>query len=143
MNKNVKSVFQSLLIDAGLNQPAPLGGGTPKLLSTAQRELLLVSLADAAKWNGILASILIVAQAGLLIFCLVIAWYLKDNPESFKPILGGSLLGLGTLITGFAVVWKEKHRMDILRAVLPFVPLDKLTELAFAFASGDLKSLNL
>jgi hypothetical protein len=128
MNKNIQSVFQKLLVDNGLDQPVPLGGKA-KTLSNEERELLMLSLAKAAKWNGFIAVIIMAIQGILLVFCLVVVWYLKDNPSSFQIIVGGSLIGLVPLATMFSKVWKEKHRMDILRAVLPLIALDKLTDL--------------
>lgn len=136
MNKNIQSVFQKLLVDNGLDQPVPLGGKA-KTLSNEERELLMLSLAKAAKWNGFIAAILMAIQGILLVFCLVVVWYLKDNPSSFQIIVGGSLIGLVPLATMFSKVWKEKHRMDILRAVLPLIALDKLTDLAFFFAKNE------
>jgi hypothetical protein len=141
MNNSLQSVFRNLLHDTGFDKPAPLGS-RPKYLSAEERNLLITSLTRAGKWNGVLAVVLLVAIAILLIFSLVVAWYLRDTPSSFEKILGGSLLGLILLLGWFAHVWKEKHRMDMLRAVLPLLNLDKLTELAFGFASGDLKSIN-
>jgi hypothetical protein len=136
MNKNIQSVFQKLLVDNGLDQPVPLGGKA-KTLSNEERELLMLSLAKAAKWNGFIAVIIMAIQGILLVFCLVVVWYLKDNPSSFQIIVGGSLIGLVPLATMFSKVWKEKHRMDILRAVLPLIALDKLTDLAFFFAKNE------
>ena len=136
MNKNIQSVFQKLLVDNGLDQPVPLGGKA-KTLSNEERELLMLSLAKAAKWNGFIAVIIMAIQGILLVFCLVVVWYLKDNPSSFQIIVGGSLIGLVPLATMFSKVWKEKHRMDILRAVLPLIALDKLTDLAFFFSKNE------
>ena len=136
MNKNIQSVFQKLLVDNGLDQPVPLGGKA-KTLSNEERELLMLSLAKAAKWNGFIAVIIMAIQGILLVFCLVVVWYLKDNPSSFQIIVGGSLIGLVPLATLFSKVWKEKHRMDILRAVLPLIALDKLTDLAIFFAKNE------
>lgn len=141
MINNLKSIFQKLLVDTGLDQPRRLGGRA-KTLSQEERELLMISLAKAAKWNGAIAAVVMIVQGILLGFCLLVAWHLKDNPSLFQPILGGSLLGLVPLAASFAYFWKEKHRMDILRALLPLMTLDELTDLAFGFASGDLKSIS-
>jgi len=117
------------------------GSQAVKPLTANDRALLDKGLNHAAWWNNILATVLIVVQAALLIFCCLVAWNIIGNPSAYKAILGGSLVTLAPLTGVFAYVWKTKHQMDIMRAILPLMSSEKLTQLAIGIAAGDLKSI--